>query len=205
MNNQFFCYGVKIMKVCILMGSMKKNGNTATLLQPFLEQLKVQEVDIQYIWICDHHIEPCRSCFVCQDIEDKTGCSLNDEMVEIYKALLETDCIVFATPIYSWFCTAPMKLVMDRLFCMNKYYGNTKTHYSLWKDKKCAIITTCGYEIEKGADLFEEAVKRLAKHSQLDYIGMLAVRDINGVSDFETKEVINKSKEFALNIYNTFK
>jgi hypothetical protein len=49
------------------------------------------------------------------------------------------------------------------------------------ENKKCAIIATCGYEIESGADLFEEAIKRLSIHSNLHYIGMLGLRDINGI------------------------
>ncbi|HCQ90202.1 MULTISPECIES: flavodoxin family protein [unclassified Clostridium] len=190
------------MNICVLMGSMRKNGNTEMLIRPFVEQLKSQDVEVQYIWLCDKHIEPCKSCFVCQDIDDKPGCPIKDEMEQIYKSVLEANCIVFATPIYSWSCTAPMKVVMDRLFCMNKFYGNTKKHYGLWENKKCAIIATCGYEIESGADLFEEVLKRLSIHSHLDYLGMLTVRDINGIIDFQTEEVIENAKDFALKIYN---
>ena len=193
------------MNICILMGSMRKDGNTKTLLRPFIEELKDKKVTIQYIWLYDKYIEPCRSCFTCQNIEGKAGCSIDDEMDDIYGAILESDCIVFATPIYSWFCTAPMKAVIDRLFCMNKFYGNTKTQYGLWQGKYCAVVSTCGYDIENGADLFEEAIKRLAKHSSLKYIGMLAVRDINGVEDFQRNDVINNAEEFALNIFNTCK
>lgn len=193
------------MNICILMGSMRKDGNTKTLLSPFIEELKDNKVTVQYIWLHDKYIESCRSCFACQNIEGKTGCSINDEMNDIYSAILESDCIVFATPIYSWFCTAPMKVVIDRLFCMNKFYGNTKTQYSLWQGKYCAVISTCGYDVENGSDLFEEAIKRLAKHSYLNYIDMLAVRDINGVEDFETNDVIKNAKEFAKSILNNCK
>lgn len=193
------------MNICVLMGSMRKDGNTETLLYPFIEELKDRKVTVQYIWLCDKRIEPCRSCFACQNKEDITGCTINDDMNDIYSAILKADCIVFATPIYTWFCTAPMKGVIDRLFCMNKFYGRTKTQHGLWQDKYCAVITTCGYEIEAGADLFEDAIKRLAKHSHLRYIGMLAVRDINGVIDFRTNDVINNAKEFALSILDTCK
>lgn len=31
---------------------------------------------------------------------------------------------------------------------------------------------------------------------------MLAVRDINGISDFQTPDVINKANAFVLEIYN---
>lgn len=120
------------------------------LLRPFVEQLKFQGINVEYIWLSEKNLEPCKSCFVCQSIESIPGCCIADEMDDVYKPILDADCIVFATPIYSWFCTAPMKVVMDRLFCMNKFYGNTTTHYGLLEDKKCAIITTCGNEIEKG-------------------------------------------------------
>lgn len=37
-----------------------------------------------------------------------------------------------ATPIYSWYCTPPMKALLDRLvYGMNKYYGDEKGP-SLW-------------------------------------------------------------------------
>lgn len=83
------------MNICVLMGSMRKNGNTEMLIRPFVDQLKSQDVEVQYIWLCDKHIEPCKSCFVCQDIDDKPGCSIKDEMEQIYKSILEANCIVF--------------------------------------------------------------------------------------------------------------
>lgn len=56
-----------------------------------------------------------------------------------------------------------------------------KRHYGLCKNKKYEIITTFGYKIESGADLFEEALKCTIIHSNHHYIGMLGVRDSNGI------------------------
>ena len=192
------------MNICILMGSMRKNGNTEMLVRPFIEELTVHGAEIRTIWLCDKRIEPCRGCFVCQNIDDEPGCAIQDEMEQIYAAVQAADCIVFATPMYSWFCTPPMKVVMDRFFSLNKFYGSSQTHYSLWENKNCAIIATCGYEIANGVDLFAEAVQRLAKHSGLNYQGMLAGRDIDGLSDFQTKEVIASAKDFARKIYGIY-
>lgn len=51
---------------------------------------------------------------------------------EIFDKLCDCDVIVLATPIYSWFCTPPMKSLLDRLvYGMNKYYGDEKGP-SLW-------------------------------------------------------------------------
>jgi len=71
-----------------------------------------------------------------------------------------------------------MKAILDRLvYCMNKFYGETLIKNSLWKNKKCAIISTCGYKPENGTDLFEQGIKRYCKHSSLIYGGILLVRD----------------------------
>lgn len=51
--------------------------------------------------------------------------------------------------------TAPFAAELDRLvYGMNKYYGREKGP-SLWEGKPVALIATCGYPVEKGADLWE--------------------------------------------------
>jgi multimeric flavodoxin WrbA len=154
------------------MGSSKKNGNTAKLLEPFIEELGLKDVHCDLIWLYDKKINPCIGCFECQNSHTEFGCPQKDDAQEIFDKVYRCDVIVLATPIYSWYCTSPMKAILDRLvYGMNKYYGEEKGP-SLWKGKKLAILTTCGYNPEKGADLFEEGMQRYCKHSQLRYIGM---------------------------------
>lgn len=105
--------------------------------------------------------------------------------------------LILATPIYSWSCTAPMKALLDRLvYGMNKYYGDEKGP-ALWKGKSVAMITTCGYPPEKGADLFEESMKRYCKHSQLVYEGMLSERDLGYKSVFKSDDKTERARAFA--------
>ena len=104
------------------------------------------------------------------------GCPQEDDMQEIFDSVLACDLLVLATPIYSWYCTPPMKAVLDRLvYGMNKYYGREKGP-SLWEGKPVALIATCGYPVEKGADLWEAGMQRYCKHSRLRLLGMLAQR-----------------------------
>jgi len=64
-----------------------------------------------------------------------------------------------------------MKALLDRLvYGMNKYYGE-KRGPSLWIGKRLALLLTCGYPPEKGADLFIEGMRRYAKHSGLVFAG----------------------------------
>ena len=191
------------MRICVLFGSLRKNSNTGLLLQPFTDELKRLGAEVDVIELRNKHVEPCTACWTCQNIFEEPGCPQNDDMGMIFSTVLKSDCIVFATPIYSWYCTPGMKAVMDRLvYSMNKYYGDLEGP-CLWEGKKCALVTTCGYEIEDGTGVLEEGLKRYSKHSNLSYIGKLAVRDIDGKEHFKNKSAVNAAKEFAVKVYNS--
>lgn len=173
------------------------------LLKPFIEELELQQVQYDLIWLYDKHLEPCIACRNCQKDWTIFGCGQVDDMQEIFDSIYNCDAIILATPIYSWYCTPPMKAVLDRLvYGMNKYYGDKKGP-SLWRGKKLAVLTTCGYRPEVGADLFEEGLKRYCKHSQLKYVGMLAERDLGYESVFITEDKIEHSRSFAQLLVST--
>ena len=132
------------MKVLILMGSPRLRGNTAELCKYFIDELRVQKTEVKYIELEKMTINPCRECYVCQDVAGEYGCAQKDDMVEIANEILWADLIVLATPIFSWYCTAKMKAVLDRHYGFNKYYGNAEG--CLWEDKKVGLIATHGYD-----------------------------------------------------------
>ena len=190
-------FGGILLKFLILMGSPRKNGNTYELVKPFMEELKTNNNQCEILWLYDMNIKPCLACRVCQNYWTSFGCAIKDEAQIVFDKILESHVIILATPIYSWYCTPPMKSMMDRMvYGMNKYYGDEKGP-SLWAGKKVALITTCGYRPEKGSDLFEEGIKRYCKHSQLNYIGMLVERHLGYNTEFITEEKINNARLFA--------
>lgn len=188
------------MKFCILMASPRKNGNTAMMLEAFLRPLADAHANVTTFHLFDMRIESCIACRRCQNDHTIFGCVHNDDMQKIFDAVLATDVLVLATPIYSWYCTAPMKAALDRLmYGMNKFYGDEKGP-SLWKGKSCAILTTCGYAPDKGADLFAEGVRRYCKHSQLRYAGMCAARDMGYKTEFYSEEKMELARSFAMEL-----
>ena len=185
------------MKALILMGSPRKGGNTASLTAPFVEELKANGVECTTFDVYDMDLRPCVACRTCQKDWTIFGCPQDDDMQQIFDAALEADLIVAASPIYSWYCTPPMKNALDRLvYGMNKYYGE-EMGPSIWKGKKMALISTCGYPVEKGADLWEEGMKRYAKHSRLQYVGMACERQRNYGEQFMDEEKESKMRAFA--------
>lgn len=185
-------------KFCILLGSTRPDSNTAELLKPFVQELKDSGNQVNYIFLADKEIEPCDGCFACQNVADTFGCVLDDDVPQIMDAIIAADCIVFATPIYTWYCTAPMKALLDRHFGLNKFYGKAKG--SLWAGKQIAIITTHGYDAKYAAEPFEIGIQRLCEHSKLQYMGMYSVRDEDNLASFQTPEAIAGARTFAASL-----
>lgn len=183
------------MKFCILMGSPRLNGNTVELLKPFISELEMNNSEITYIPLAEKNILPCKGCYVCQDVNNSYGCIQKDDTLEIMEKIIDCDSVVLATPIYSWYCTAPMKALLDRHYGLNKYYGNAKG--SLWEGKKIAIMATHGYDVEYGTSPFETGIKRLCEHSNLKYMGMYSVRDEDNLASFQTETAISGARLFA--------
>lgn len=183
------------MKFCILMGSPRLKGNTVELLKPFISELEQNKAEVDYITLQDKNIQPCKGCYSCQNVNGAYGCIQQDDVAEIMDSIISCDCLILATPIYTWYCTAPMKALLDRHYGLNKYYGKAKG--SLWKGKKIAIITTHGYDAEYGAGPFEAGIKRLCEHSKLEYLGMYSVRDEDDLASFQTVEAMEGAQLFA--------
>ena len=90
-----------------------------------------------------------------------------------------------------------MKALLDRLvYGLCKYYGEKKGP-SRWRGKRAALLTTCGYPPEKGADLLEEGIRRYCKHAQLQYCGMLAERHLGYEIPFMDPEKEQRARAFA--------
>ena len=190
------------MRACILMGSPRKNGNTNELVTPFIEELQKCGADCSTIWLYDKSVKPCTACRHCQEDWSCFGCVIDDDMPEVVNHILSADVLVLASPIYSFYCTAPMKAVLDRLvYGLNKYYGTEKGP-SLWEGKKLALISTCGYKPEKGADLWENGIIRYCKHSKLQYIGMMAERHMGYDTVFMDEQKETHARDFAREIIN---
>ena len=185
------------MKTLILMASPRKNGNTAALLQPMIEEISAGGGESEVIHLYDQEVLPCLACRKCQEDWTIFGCVHKDDGQKIFDKVLDADLLVLANPIYSWYCTPPMKAILDRLvYGMNKYYGDQKGP-SLWAGKSLALVSTCGYRPEKGADLWEEGMKRYCKHSQLHYRGMLCERHLGYDTVFMDAEKEAHARAFA--------
>jgi multimeric flavodoxin WrbA len=103
------------MKIIGIIASPHKEGNTAWTVNKILEGAKEQGAETQSWYFSDLDIQPCRGCLCCHDGSDR-GCSINDDMQELYGAIEHADALVLGSPVYMGQMSAQAKIITDRLF-----------------------------------------------------------------------------------------
>lgn len=187
------------MKCTVLFASPRGEvSNTLAVTRPVTDALTQAGWEVERFSLYDMDIQPCRACRGCQRDWEHPACVLRDDMQPIFESVLSADLLLLASPIYSWYCTAPLKAALDRMvYAMNKYYGDQGRGPSLWRGRAVAAVTTCGYRPERGADLWEEGLRRCCKHSQLRWLGMLSARHLGYGTVFMNEEKAAQARAFA--------
>ena len=188
------------MRICILNGSPRLNGNTAELAKPFLQELSADGAALTNYTLAQMNIASCKGCYHCQDVSGEYGCYQSDDMHKVASSIIESDLIVLVTPIYTWYCTAELKMVLDRFYGLAKYYRSAEGN--LVEGKRIAILATHGYDAAYAADPFVIGIQRMCEHYRMRYDGMYSVRDVDDIASFQTKQAVNGAKEFARYLLN---
>ena len=89
-------------------------GNTALILNPFLEVIREAGVEVELFYIRKLKINPCWGGFTCY-LKTPGECWQKDDMQMLYPKLCQADIIVFGTPVYAGWFPAPMKNLFDRI------------------------------------------------------------------------------------------
>ena len=183
------------MKAYILLGNTRGNSNTEALAKLFADELAAKGIEVAQVSLRDKDIKSCVGCDKCHTVTDSFGCVINDDMQEIAKEILSSNLIVFASPIYTWMPTPPLKAVMDRIYAFTKYPEDAEA-FNLLNKQKFAMIATSGDTCENNCDLFDESVRRMANFAKLSYLGYLAAQD-KGDGNIARNEVVSDARVFA--------
>lgn len=101
------------MKILVVLGSPRKNGNSETVARLVADQLQQNlGASVDVIRLARHKIAPCIACGGCA----KTGlCVIVDDMGELYPVLDTADIILLASPTYFYGLSAQAKEFIDRI------------------------------------------------------------------------------------------
>ena len=101
------------MKVLLINGSPKANGNTAFALNQMAEVFAEQGIETELIQVGNQAIRGCVACGACYE----TGKCIFDDLVnEVAPKFQEADGIVLGSPVYYASANATLIAFLDRLF-----------------------------------------------------------------------------------------
>ena len=119
------------MKIVVLTGSPRRNGNSAYLADQFIKGAQEKGHEIYRFDCAFKQVEPCRACNRC----GMDGpCIFNDDFSELRPHLIEADMVVFATPMYYFGISAQMKRVIDRFYAIKSDAEPMLQHYRTMMD-----------------------------------------------------------------------
>ena len=98
--------------VVVISTSIRANSNSEVLAKSFADGASYAGNNVEFITLKDKQIDFCKGCLVCQ----QTGnCVIKDDVTKIMDKVIEADIVVWATPIYYYEMSGPMKVLLNRL------------------------------------------------------------------------------------------
>ena len=176
------------MKITVITGSPRKNGNSFAITEAFLKEAEklghmAQRFDAAFMKIGGCHA--CQTCF-------KTGkaCSFDDDFNIIAPSILESDAVVFTMPVYWYSIPAQIKGVIDRIysFCI------------AGKDvsgKKWGLITCCEKHDPTVMDGVRIPIERSAALLKWDKAGEVLVPGVLEAGEIDKTDGCKQAAELA--------
>ncbi|MCF6357157.1 MAG: flavodoxin family protein [Draconibacterium sp.] len=162
-------------KIVAFNGSARKNGNTQFLLNSFLEGAEKSGADFDKIDAHEINLDYCNGCLRCNLIK---RCSIRgDEWNDLSLKILESDVLVFATPIYFHHVSGQLKKIIDRfrsfVHVQITESGLKHTPHVEW-DKDFVLLLSLGSSSNEDAqpviELFKYMVEILGSKNRLHVI-----------------------------------
>lgn len=156
------------MNICAFMGSPHAKGNTATLLEQVLAGARSAGHATERVDLYPLTIGPCLGCMGCKAPSSK-GCVQHDDMQALYPKVQQADIMIWATPMYWWNVSGPLKNCIDRLFAL----PFDAAHKAL-KGKRLLLVMTSGQQPETdGRDGLELMLKHTCDFTEMTYAGVV--------------------------------
>ena len=96
-----------------------EKGNTAIILNAFLEGVRHVGADVELHYTKKLKINPCLGCYSCW-LKTPGVCVQKDDMNALLPKIFSSEVVVFASPLYIWNVNGPMKNFMDRMLPLAK-------------------------------------------------------------------------------------
>lgn len=165
-----------------VVGSPRKKGNTHILVSRILDGAQEKGALTEILFLNDLHIRECDGCHVCWKGKK---CSKKDDMNKVYPKIMNSDVIIFGTPVYWYGPTALMKCFVDRFV-----YFNCPENRAKIRGKSAVIAVPFEEEDPRTAHLLAQFFKKSLQYLELNLIGKILVPGVGKRGDIFAKDVL---------------
>jgi len=170
------------MRITVLVGSPRKNGNTETLADALIEGARAAGAEVTKYTLRGRKIAPCVNCDYCQTHD---RCAVADDMADVYELLQKTDALVFATPVYFYNMSAQLKAVLDRL------YNPVRKKFPI---RLTALLSVCADDTQKAFDPLRVTFAAIEEYLGWKRAGEVTVCGLWKKGDIRGNEALEKAK-----------
>lgn len=166
-------------KILAVVGSPRRNGNTDILVSRIAEGARTKGAVVDELYLGDLTIKECDGCHKCWEGKE---CSKNDEMCNIYPKIIQSDVIIFGTPVYWYGPTGLMKIFIDRFV-----YFNSPENREKIRSKSAVIAVPFEEENPEMARLVVEFFEKSLAYLEMKVVGKVIVPGVSGKGDILQK------------------
>ena len=152
-------------KIIILNGAARKNGNTAKLVDAFTNGAASVGNQVKTFYLDGMDIHSCKGCLRAGR-DSKSPCSQKDDMDQIYAEFEHSDVVVFASPVYFWTITGPLKTAADRLYAELERLG-----YSGFPKQSVLLMTADGGDYSQAVTWYRTYERNLGWRNLGEVLG----------------------------------
>ena len=164
-------------KVLGISTSPRQNSNSDLLLRRALAGAESAGADIEYISLRNLDIAPCIECNSCYK---KGACVVEDDYQMISAKMLESDRLIFATPIFFMAVCAQAKALIDRCQCLWAHkYVLKQPLITTGRDRRAMVIAVGGTKSKKMFDSIRLTAKYFLDVLDMNYAANLFVNKID--------------------------
>ena len=178
------------MNILGIVGSPKKAGNTALLVEAVLEGAYEVGHDTTICYLCDFDIAPlvAKNDFISYP---------QDDMVKLYQFLERMEALVLGTPIYYDHVSARTKLFIDRL---HYYSVNHSREYHRKFPQNVKFISIITYEWDK-SDAYDTVIQwineRMKQYWKMQLVASLKAEGTHKIPVSERYMLLKNAKELG--------
>lgn len=189
-------------KVIAVYGSPRKKGNSARLLDSFVQGVEQAGGEVKKFYLCQLKIHPCVEDYYCRQGGE---CSIKDDFQLLRDEILAASGLVLASPIFFYSVTAQTKIFIDRFqsLWVKKYFID-KVPFGRGQVRGKGVFISVG--ATKGKKLFDGTlltIKYFFDTLDMELSRALLYRGLDGPDDIlEHEDFLKETKQAGQEFYS---